>query len=338
MKIGVFEIRDMKKTECYFSAKLKGHKIICCDTPIDSKNASKYKDCDVLSIFIYSKIDKEVLDKLPKLKLITTRSTGYDHIDLEECKKRGITVCNVPYYGENTVAEHTFALILSLSRNIHKSYVRTSKNDFSIEGLQGFDLKGKTLGIIGAGHIGLHVARMAEGFGMKVLAYDKFKNNFMSEVLHFEYAELDEVLSKSDIITIHVPSLPETRHLIDAKKIALMKNGAILINTARGDIVDTDALYKALKSGKLSGAGLDVIEGEDMIKEDKEMLYQRYHDKRDKLRQLYEDMKILHMENVVYTPHNAFNSKEAIERILDTTNENILSFIAGKPINVVQIK
>ncbi len=140
-------------------------------------------------------------------------STGFDHIDLAECRKRKIKVANVPYYGENTVAEHTFALILSLSRNIHRAYIRALRGDHSIEGLKGFDLKGKTLGVIGAGHIGLHVIRIAKSFGMNVLAYDTRENRFLAEVLDFQYVPLEFLLKKSDIITLHVPYNKNTHHL-----------------------------------------------------------------------------------------------------------------------------
>jgi len=203
MKIAFFEVKNWEKK--YLKNKLKEYSLTFYDEPLDVKNTGKAKSFDIVSVFIYSKITKEVLKKLPRLKLIATRSTGFDHIDLKECKKRQITVSNVPFYGENTVAEHTFALILSLSRNIHKAYVRNLRGDHSIEGLKGFDLKGKTLGVVGAGHIGLHVIRIAKGFGMEVLAYDVKRDNFLAEVLDFKYVSLEELLKKSDIITLHVP-------------------------------------------------------------------------------------------------------------------------------------
>ena len=177
---------------------------------------------EVLSVFIYSKLSANILRRLPKLRLIATRSTGFDHIDLAACRKRKVVVCNVPSYGENTVAEHTFALILALSRNIHKAHVKTIKGDFSLEGLQGFDLKGKTLGIIGAGHIGLHVIKMAKGFGMKVLVFDVKKNAFLSEVLDYTYVSLESLLRSSDIVSLHAPYMPSTHHLMNRKTFSLM--------------------------------------------------------------------------------------------------------------------
>ena len=297
-------------------------------------NVNKIKNADAIGIFIYSAVNKKIIDNLPNLKLIATLSTGFDHIDLEECRKRKIIVCNVPHYGENTVAEHTFALILALSRNVHKSYARGMKEDFSIDGLMGFDLKDKTLGVIGTGHIGLHVIRIAKGFGMHVLAYDPHPNPFIAEVLHYKYAPLDEVLAGSDIITLHVPARPETYHLIDADTLKKVKPGAILINTARGSVVDTAALLAALEDGTLAGAGLDVLEGEEAIKEDQQLL----HDLENpgKLKTLLQTHLILKRDNVVFTPHNAFNSKEAVQRILDTTVSNLEGFAADKPINVVK--
>jgi len=274
-----------------------------------------------------NEINKNILSLLPKLKIICTRSTGFDHISLAECKKRKITVTNVPFYGENTVAEHTFALILSLSRQVHKSYVRTLQDNFSIDGLTGFDLKGKTIGIVGGGHIGMHVARIAKGFGMNILVYDLYKQTFTSELIGFEYASLNDVLSKSDIISLHVPYNSHTHHIINSESLKLIKKGAILINTARGALVDTESLLLALENKKLGGAGLDVLEDEELIKEEKELLHDSSSN--DKLRLIVRNQQILKMDNVVFTPHNAFNSREALLRILDTTIQNITSSLNG---------
>ena len=190
------------------------------------ENAKKFKDYEIVSTFISSQLSSETLKQLESLKFIATRSTGFDHIDLKECIKRKITVLNVPFYGENTVAEHAFALLLSLSRNIHKSYLRTTKDDFSIEGLTGFDLKGKTLGIIGGGHIGMHMAKMAKGFDMNVIVFDINKNDFLRDVVGFEYATLKDLLKKSDVISIHVPYNKFTHHLIGKEELSLMKKGS----------------------------------------------------------------------------------------------------------------
>ncbi len=331
MKIAFFEI---KPWEINFHKKsLKNRNLVFFKENIADVKASELKDVEVISVSIYSKVNKEELSKLPKLKLITTRSTGFDHIDLKEAKRRKIAVCNVPAYGENTVAEHTFALILSLSRNIHKSYMRSQQKDFSIDGLMGFDLKGKTLGIIGAGKIGLHVVRMARAFDMKVIVFDTREDGFLADVLGFKYASFDEVLSHSDIISLHAPHNKHTYHMINRDNIKKIKKGAILINTSRGQLVEIDALIEALDKKILAGAGLDVIEGEELIKEEKQLLYDKK--KVDKLGVLAKDYLLLNRENVVFTPHIAFYSKEALVRIQETTKDNIISFINEKPINLV---
>jgi D-lactate dehydrogenase len=290
-------------------------------------------DAEIVSPFIYSKLDAARLAKLPRLKLIATRSTGFDHIDVAECKKRGVTVCNVPSYGENTVAEHTFALILALSRKVHEAFVRVRAGNFSLDGLRGFDLKDKTIGVVGAGHIGLHVIRIARGFGMKVLAFDVRRDNFLAEVLGFEYADLDSLLGRSDIISLHAPYNKHTHHLINRDNVGKIKGGAVLINTSRGGLVDTEALLKALDNGILAGAGLDVLEGEEAVLEESALLGDEVNP--EKLRMAIQNHVILKKPNVVFTPHNAFNSQEALERILQTTVENIASYVAGTPRNVV---
>jgi D-lactate dehydrogenase len=301
--------------------------------PVHEVPTGKFAKADVLSVFIYSLVKKDLMKSLKNLKLISTRSTGFNHIDIHAAKKQGITVCNVPYYGENTVAEHTFALILSLSRNIHKAYMRTLRNDFSLEGLRGFDLKGKTIGVIGAGSIGLHVIRMAKGFGLNVLAYDLKPNHFLAETLDFMYAPLEELLSRSDILSLHVPSNPGTHHLINMKNIRLIKKGTLFINTARGDLIETQALHYALNSGIFAGAGLDVFEGEELVKDENQMLTKNVPV--EKLQALLQKNILLKMENVILTPHMAFDSVEAVERILQTTVDNIEAFERKAPQFVV---
>ncbi len=322
MKIAFLELHDWE--EKYLRERLREHEFVSPDSA----------DAEVVSPFIYTKLTAEALNRWPKLKLIATRSTGFDHIDLAECARRGITVCNVPSYGENTVAEHTFALILALSRKVHEAFVRVRAGNFSLDGLRGFDLKGKTIGVIGAGHIGLHVIRIARGFGMNVLAYDVRRDHFLAEVLGFEYSDLDALLGGSDIITLHAPYNRHTHHLINPGNIGKIKRGAILINTARGGLVDTEALLKALDDGTLAGAGLDVLEGEETVLEESALL--RDQTNPELLRRAIQNHLILKKPNVVFTPHNAFNSQEALERILQTTVENITAFAAGAPKNVVR--
>lgn len=301
--------------------------------PLTPESPGLTSDCRVLSGFIRSRVTPEVLDKLPSLGLVATRSTGYDHIDTSACRERGILVCNVPHYGEHTVAEHTFGLMLSLSRKIHHAYVRTSRHDFSLAGLRGFDLRGKTLGVLGTGNIGIRVIQIARGFGMQVLAWDAREQPLLADLLGFRYVTLDELLPASDVLSLHVPLLPSTHHLIGREALAKIKPGALLINTSRGALVDTEALIAALDSGRLSGAGLDVLEGEELLGEESRMLAGDLPSER--LRTLLQDYDLLHRENVIVTPHAAFYSKEAQERILQTTVENITGFLEGRPQNVV---
>lgn len=332
MRIAFFEIQDWEKS--VLEARFSGHVLHFSTEPLDESSLEDIRECEVLSVFIYSRVTKAILDQLPHLKLIVTRSTGYDHIDVADAKERGITVTNVPTYGENTVAEHAFALILALSRNVHKSHVRRLRNNFSIEGLKGFDLKDKTIGVIGAGKIGLHVIKIARGFGMRILAFDAYQNTFLSEVLGYEYVSLEKLFAESDIITLHTPYLPATHHLINEKNIELIKRGAILINTARGELVDNDALIHGLDSGILAGVGLDVIEGEHLIREEKELLAENR--KPEELQELVKDHILLGRDDVVYTPHIAFYSEEALHRILDTTIENIECYATGQCQNTIK--
>jgi len=332
MKIAFFEIKAWEKK--LLTKALKGYSLLFFEEALTEENLHLAKDCESISVFIYSKVDAKILAKLPKLKLITTRSTGFDHIDLKIAAKKKILVCNVPSYGENTVAEHTFALILSLSRNIHKSYQRVKNQDFSIEGLKGFDLKNKTLGVVGSGKIGLHVIRIAKAFSMKVIASDVNHDNFLAEVLDFEYVSFEELLKKSDIITLHAPYNKFTHHLINKNNIKLIKKGAILINTSRGGLIDIDALIEALDKKIIAGAGLDVLEGEELIKEEKQLLYEK--GKTESLGYLIKDHILLNKDNVVFTPHIAFYSQEALERILETTVDNIKKFQEEKPQNLVK--
>jgi D-lactate dehydrogenase len=265
------------------------------------------------------------------LKLICTRSTGYDHINISVAKKNNVCVCNIPSYGENTVAEHTFALILALSRNIHKSYVKTLRNDFSLDGLMGFDLKNKTLGVVGAGKIGLHVIRIAKSFGMNIIAFDVNQDNFIAEVLDFKYVSFKELLGSSDIVSLHAPYNEKTHHMINKDTVKLLKKGSFLINTSRGGLVDLDALMMGLDKNIIAGAGLDVIEGEEFIKEEKQLLYDPK--KAESALTLAKDHILFDNEKVIFTPHIAFYSHEALMRILKQTSENIKSYIKGEFFN-----
>lgn len=334
MKIAFLEMEDW--AEEYIKNNLKGHDLLFFKGLLKDIDMKKLTDMEILSTFVFSKIDKKVLDKLPKLKMIATMSTGYDHIDLKECARRKILVCNVPYYGENTVAEHTFALILTLSRKIYPSMRKTKKGLFNQDDLRGFDLKGKTIGLIGTGHISYHVAKIAKGFEMDILGYDIFQNNEFKKI-GLKYVPLNELLKKSDIVSLHLPLNEHTKHIINSKNIKLMKKNALIINTARGGLIDTTALGEALVEGKIAGAGLDVLENEQYIKHEDELLKAHFKKAYD-IRTVLENQILTKLDNVAITPHNAFNSEEALKRIIDTTVENIKAFSKGKPIDIVKLQ
>jgi len=300
------------------------------------ENVGEAAEADVVSVFVTSEVKKEHMDKMANLKMVATRSTGFDHIDLEEAAAREVVVANVPTYGQNTVAEHAFSLILALSRKVFQSFEKTEKMDFDREGLEGFDLKGKTLGVVGCGNIGRHSVRIGRGFGMEVLVYDvKADEEFAKETGCTFTDDLDELLSKSDVITLHVPYIPDvTHHLINKDNVKKIKRGAVLVNTARGAVVDTEAILWALEDGVLSGAGLDVLEEENPTFDHIELLSKGFPKEQD-IATLLRNHILVARDDVIITPHNAFNSTEAKQRIFDTTVENIERFAAGEPENVV---
>ena len=325
--IAFFEITVKEKT--YLKKKFNGNfEIKFFTEELDENNAELISNADIISPFIYSNINSKVINKSKKLRLISTRSTGFNHIDIKAAKNKGISVANVPYYGENTVAEHTFALILALSRNLHKAYLRTIRNDFDLKGLQGFDLKGKTLGVIGAGSIGVHVIKIARGFGMNVIATDTNHKHILAELLEFKYEPLEILLKKSDIITLHCPYNKHTHHLLNMSNIKLIKKGTLFINTARSGLIEPKALYYAVEKNIFGGIGLDVFEGEELLKEENQMLTKNVSV--DHLESLLKRNILLRKENVIITPHMAFDSHEAVERIMDTTVDNIKSFLENK--------
>ncbi|MEM5828265.1 MAG: NAD(P)-dependent oxidoreductase [Candidatus Aenigmatarchaeota archaeon] len=338
MKITFFEVSD--EDIRFFSENLKNYELEFYREPLSEENSNLIENSDIVSIFIHSRINSKVLKNAKKLKYIVTRSTGYDHIDLNVCKEKGIFVSNVPSYGIESVAEHTFALLLCISRKIIESFERTRKGDFSLENLRGFELKGKTLGIIGAGKIGRRVAEIAKAFGMRVIAFDIYPNYEEARRIGYEYVDLDYLLRNSDIISLHANLTKENYHLLNEEAFQKMKDGVIIINTARGALIDTKALIKYLKSGKVKYAALDVLEGEKEILEEAELLIKNKLEK-ESLESLLANHILIEMEdkdkNVIITPHNAFNTYEAIEEIRKTTLQNILSFISGNPINLVKL-
>ena len=310
---------------------MKGFDLKISNKPFELENLDP--KTEVLGVFVDSKVDKKVFAKLPKLKMVATFSTGYDHVDLKEAKKRKIPICNVPTYGENTVAQHAMALLLALSKKIFRSTKRVKEGNYDYHGLRGFDLKGKTVGIIGTGHIGYYMIKMLSGFDVNVIAYDPFPNKEIAKELGFIYVSLNKLIADSDVISLHVPLLPATTHMINMRRVKKMKKGVVLINTARGGLVDPKALLWGLESGTIGGAGMDVVEEEAIIKNPGIILTEKFS-KEDIMESLEEAMIIDH-KNTIITPHSAFNTTEAIKRIINTSTENIKAFSKGETQNDV---
>ncbi len=314
--------------------------------PLTVATVSKAVDADVVSTFVHSVVDTSVLSQLPKTKLITTRSTGFDNIDLIKAKELGITVCNVPAYGSRTVAEYAFSLILGLSRKTFSATLQIkNRHDFSMAGFEGFNLQGKTLGIIGTGRIGLNVAKLGRGFDMKILGFDAFPNVAVATEIGFTYVDFDTLLSSSDVISIHVPYMKSTHHMLNDAVFSKMKKGMVLVNTSRGEVIDTEALIRALDAKIVAAAGLDVIEGERDLADEWMLVGQKNapagadiadtHIKAYKT--LLEDHILIDRPEVFITPHIAFFSVEAKHEILQTTISNISGFTKNIPVNTVKI-
>ena len=330
-KIVFFELEQWEKD--YIKNSFPEAELILTEEKLDDQTVLKYTDAEIISIFIYSNINKDLLAKLPNLKFITTRSMGFDHIDVNSCREKGIEVAYVPVYGAHTVAEHTFALMLTISRKIIQSVERARRGEFGNEGLEGFDLFGKTLGVLGTGHIGKNVCEMALTFGMKLLAYNHKPDEELA-AKGVKFVTLEQLLANSDIVTLHLPHTKETEHIINMQNIQNFKKGAVLINTARGALIETQAIAQGLEQGILFAVGLDVLEEEADLREERELLSADYLSKVNLKTQLLNHV-LLTQRDVVITPHNAFNSKEALQEILQTTIANIKGYINKSPINIV---
>ncbi len=294
-------------------------------------------DADVISVFVSSTVTKLLLDKLSKLKLIACRSTGFNNIDILACKANNISVVNVPTYGERTVAEYTFALMLALSRRILPSIEQVKQGTIDPSLVHGHDLFGKTIGIVGMGRIGKNVAKLAEAFGMKVLAYDPFAKAENFSDFNVSIVDLSEVLKSSDFVTVHAPLTNDNKHLFNSNKFAEMKQGSIFINTARGELMVTADLIEALESGHLAGAGIDVLEGENLVDlDEEEVLLKKGRVSKELLQEAVANNVLVKMPSAIVTAHNAYNTGEAIRRINTTTRENIVAFLAGNTQNEVK--
>ncbi len=275
----------------------------------DEKLIEACKNAEIISVFINTPFPRSVIEKLPHLKLLCTRSVGYDHIDIQACRENNITICNVPDYGSHVIAEHVFALLLSTLRHIRAGEERVESGIFDHHGLRGMALKDKTLGILGTGKIGRKVAKIAHGYEMHILASDQCRTVELEKEFGVQYVSFDELLQKSDIVTLHIPASKETEHLLDAAAFAKMKDGIVLVNTARGSLIDSVTLLSALNSGKVAYALLDVLEHEQNFQENEALIK---HPK------------------VVTTPHIAFYADDSMRNMYRASIQSIEQWIAGK--------
>ena len=292
---------------------------------------------ELLSVFVDTIIDEEALVRFSNLKYIATRSAGFDHIAIAEAHTRGIVVSRVPHYGSQTVAEYAFALMFALSRNASKAALalRSATSPLSLEAYEGFDLGGKTLGVVGTGLIGQKVCAIGKSFGMNVIAFDLFQNDDI-KAMGIPYVSLETLLQTSDVVTLHVPGRPETRHMINKDTLSLMKQNAYLINTSRGEVIDTEALLRSLQEGRIKGAGLDVLEYEHELARESSLTDEEKNNT-SLMQTLRCNHKLMEMENVIVTPHIAFDTKEAKTEITTITVANIQACIAGTLQNVVTL-
>lgn len=350
MKIVFVETEDDEQP--FFADSLSGHEVEFVDDIGDVP-----RDAEVLSVFVNSRVSATFLRRHPRLKLVASRSSAVDHLDIKAAARRGVVLAHVPDYGAATVAEHTFALILGVTRRLRHCLDTKNRGRGSTGRLRGRELRGKTLGVVGTGRVGRSVIKIAKAFGMDCVAFDMKRDERLAEEAGFRYVSLDKLLRTSDIITLHVPLTPRTRQMLHARRLARCKPGFILINTARGALVDIDALLEGLQSGHVGGVGLDVLEDEAAFRSDASriigaQIVQKIHamstpggdpDRRqERLRELQGIMRnrqLLAHENVFFTPHVGFNSVEAIERINLGTVQNIRDFAAGRlrPESVVQL-
>ncbi len=332
-KIYFYDIHDGDKETLLLS--LENHECFFYTESINENNL--HTDADIVSIFVSSNLSGIIIDKMPSLKLISCRSAGFNNVDMSKAKERGIPVVVVPSYGEHTVAEYTFSLLLSLSRMIPET-IKSIKENVCVEPsmIRGMDLNKKTLGVIGTGKIGKRVIEIAKGFGMDVVAFDPYEDKEAAVTLGFQYMNLENLCKISDIITLHSPLTKENHHLIRNEMFSLMKTGVYIINTARGELIDTKALIVALDTNKVAACALDVVEGEGLLKERCKITDVSHREPQQLLEESFFINTLLTHPRVILTPHIAYNTKEAVERINVTTGQNIVSFLEGTVVNEVK--
>lgn len=334
-KIAFFEISAIEKSafERYFHG--PKYSLLFFSERIEEVPIYSYKDVDIISIFNASRIDNHVLSNAPKLKFIAVRSTGVDSVSLKDCKKHGVAVANVPGYGETTVAEYAIMLMLMASHKMPLVQEAVESGQINYKKLMGHTLHGKTIGIIGAGRVGMAVARIAKAMGMHIAAYDPYPNEEAAKQVGLSFTKLEDLLRGSDIISLHVALSPATKHMINKETLAMMRSDSLLVNTARGGIVNTIDLIEALQNGTIAGAALDCVEGEQAIDVDVEtdlLLGRKVNEN------AVVGLDILSkMKNVILSPHNAFNSSEALYILRKTTAQNIHCFISKNPQNLVKL-
>lgn len=323
MKVAVYSTKSYDRKYLELINAKYGLVLEFFDFMLSERTAKMAEHCDAVCIFVNDDGSRKVLEKLAALgvKIIALRCAGFNNVDLKAAQELGLTVVCVPAYSPEAVAEHTVGLMLTLNRRIHRAYQRTREANFSLEGLIGFNMHGRTVGVIGTGKIGVAVMRILKGFGMHILAYDPFKNK-AAEELGAEYVTLDEIYHRSHIITLHCPATPENYHLLNRDAFAKMKDGVMIINTSRGTLIDTQAAIDALKQRKIGSLGMDVYENErDLFFEDKsnEVI----------LDDVFRRLSSCH--NVLLTGHQAFLTEEALTSIADVTLSNIYAVGSGEP-------
>lgn len=341
MKIVFVETQDDEQP--FFVTSLPGHDVEFVDDLSEVP-----ADAEAVSVFVNSTINEEFLASHPAVKLVATRSSAFDHLDIMAARRHGVVLAHVPDYGAATVAEHTFALILGVTRRLRQCFENTDRGKGTLERLRGRELRGKTLGVIGTGRVGRLVIVIARAFGMECVACDMNQEEGLEEKLGFRYVPLDELMKVSDIITLHIPLTEGTRRILDARRLGLGKPGFILINTARGALVDIDALLEGLNSDQVGGVGLDVLEEDSAFRADTSHIigaqivqkiqamstpggdYERRQERLQELQGIMRNRQLLAHKNVFFTPHVGFNSVEAIERINLGTVQNIREFCEGK--------